>query len=69
MNSLDYLLLFKKYIAKEESSYKLGDLGEKYVNLGKISYGRLNLNTNYLKQDFQTHLLEYNSEMLILLRH
>jgi DNA polymerase elongation subunit (family B) len=38
VNSLDYMLLLKKYIMKEESSYKLGDIGEKYAKLGKIEY-------------------------------
>lgn len=38
INHLDYMLLFKKYIVKQEPSYKLGDIGEKYVNLGKIEY-------------------------------
>lgn len=38
VNSLDYMLLLKKYIMKEEPSYKLGDIGEKYVKLGKIEY-------------------------------
>jgi len=44
VSSLDFMHLFKKYIAKEEPSYKLGDIGEKYVKLGKIEY-RGNLNT------------------------
>ena len=38
VNSLDYMLLLKKYIAKEEPSYKLGDIGLKYAKLGKIKY-------------------------------
>jgi len=38
INHLDYMLLFKKYNAKQEESYKLGDIGTKYVNLGKIPY-------------------------------
>ena len=38
VNHLDYMLLHKKYIMKQESSYKLGDIGEKYVKLGKIEY-------------------------------
>jgi DNA polymerase elongation subunit (family B) len=38
VNSLDYMLLLKKYIMKEESSYKLGDIGLKYAKLGKIEY-------------------------------
>jgi DNA polymerase elongation subunit (family B) len=38
INHLDYMLLFKKFVAKQEPSYKLGDIGEKYVKLGKIEY-------------------------------
>lgn len=38
INHLDYMLLFKKYVTKQEPSYKLGDIGEKYVKLGKIEY-------------------------------
>lgn len=38
INHLDYMLLFKKYITKQEDNYKLNDIGEKYVKLGKIEY-------------------------------
>jgi DNA polymerase elongation subunit (family B) len=38
VNHLDYMLLFKKFITKQEPSYKLGEIGEKYVKLGKIEY-------------------------------
>ena len=38
INHLDYMLLFKKFIVKQEPSYKLGDIGEKYVKLGKVDY-------------------------------
>ena len=38
INHLDYILLFKKYIVKQEPSYKLDDIGEKYVKLNKIEY-------------------------------
>ena len=38
VNSLDYMMLIKKYIPKEEASYKLGDIGLKYAKLGKIEY-------------------------------
>jgi len=31
-------MLLRKYITKEEPSYKLGDIGLKYANLGKIEY-------------------------------
>lgn len=43
VNHLDYMLLHKKYIMKEEPSYKLKDIGPKYANLEKIEYeGNLN---------------------------
>jgi DNA polymerase elongation subunit (family B) len=43
INHLDYMLLHKKYIAKQEPSYKLKDIGSKYANLTKIEYeGNLN---------------------------
>jgi DNA polymerase elongation subunit (family B) len=38
INHLDYMRLFKKYVTKQEPSYKLGDIGEKYVKLGKVEY-------------------------------
>jgi DNA polymerase elongation subunit (family B) len=38
VNCLDYMLLLKKYLMKEEPSYKLGDIGTKYAKLGKIEY-------------------------------
>ncbi len=38
INHLDYMLLFKKYVTKQEDSYKLNDIGFKYVDLGKIEY-------------------------------
>ena len=57
VNSLDYLLLFKKYITKVEPSYKLGDLGEKYVNLGKIQYDG---NLDMLFREDPNKFIEYN---------
>jgi DNA polymerase elongation subunit (family B) len=57
VNHLDYMLLHKKYIMKEEPSYKLGDIGEKYVKLGKIEYEG-NLNTLF-KSDLNA-FIEYN---------
>jgi len=57
VNHLDYMLLHKKYIMKEESSYKLGDIGLKYVNLGKVEYEG-NLNTLF-KNDLNT-FIDYN---------
>jgi len=57
INCLDFMLLFKKYITKEEPSYKLGDIGTKYVGLGKIEYSG-NLNTLF-KED-KNKFIEYN---------
>jgi DNA polymerase elongation subunit (family B) len=57
VNSLDYMLLLKKYVAKEEPSYKLGDIGLKYVNLGKIEY---NGNLDKLFKEDPIKFIEYN---------
>jgi len=57
INHLDYMLLLKKYIMKEEPSYKLGDIGTKYVNLGKVEYEG-NLNT--LFRDDINKFIDYN---------
>jgi len=57
INHLDYMLLHKKYIMKEEPSYKLGDIGTKYVGLGKIEYEG-NLNTLF-ESDIHK-FIEYN---------
>jgi len=57
INHLDYLLLFKKYNAKNEPSYKLGDIGTKYVNLGKIEYEG---NLDRLFRDDVNKYIEYN---------
>jgi len=38
INHLDYMLLFKKYVTKQEPSYKLNDIGLKYIKLGKVEY-------------------------------
>ena len=38
INHLNYMLLFKKYIMKQEPSYRLGEIGKKYANLEKIEY-------------------------------
>jgi DNA polymerase elongation subunit (family B) len=57
VNCLDFMLLIKKYISKEEPSYKLGDIGTKYVELGKINYdGSL----NKLFQEDKEKFIEYN---------
>lgn len=57
INCLDFMYLIKKYIAKEEPSYKLGDIGNKYVKLGKIEY-KGNLNTLF-KEDINL-FIDYN---------
>jgi len=57
INHLDYMLLHKKYIMKEEPSYKLGDIGTKYVNLGKIEYEG---NLNALFESDIHKFIEYN---------
>ena len=57
INHLDYMLLFKKYVMKQEPSYRLNDIGEKYVKLGKIEYeGSLDV---LFKNDIKT-FIEYN---------
>lgn len=57
INHLDYMLLFKKYISKQEPSYKLSNIGKKYVNLDKIEYdGSLD---KLFKEDIH-RFIEYN---------
>jgi DNA polymerase elongation subunit (family B) len=57
INHLDYMLLHKKYIAKQEPSYKLKDIGLKYAKLEKIEYeGNLN---QLFKRDKAT-FIDYN---------
>jgi DNA polymerase elongation subunit (family B) len=54
---LDYMLLFKKFIVKQEPTYRLGDIGTKYVKLGKIEYnGSLD---NLFKEDVDK-FIDYN---------
>lgn len=55
--SLDYMNLFKKYITKQEQSYKLGDIGLKYANLGKIEY---NGSLDKLFKEDKQKFIEYN---------
>jgi len=57
VNSLDYMHLFRKYIMKEESSYKLGDIGLKYAKLGKIEY---NGNLDTLFKEDPNKFIDYN---------
>jgi len=57
INHLDYMNLFKKFITKQEPSYALGNIGEKYVKLGKVEYkGSL----DRLFQDDINKFIEYN---------
>ena len=57
INHLDYMLLFKKYITKQEPSYKLGEIGKKYAKLEKIEYqGSLD---KLFKEDIDK-FIEYN---------
>ena len=57
LNHLDYMLLFKKYNPKQEPSYKLGDIGEKYVGLAKIEYEG---NLDRLFNEDINKFIEYN---------
>lgn len=57
INHLDYMLLFKKYVPKQEPSYKLKDIGTKYVNLGKIEYEG-NLDKLFIED--KEKFIEYN---------
>jgi DNA polymerase elongation subunit (family B) len=57
LNHLDYMLLFKKYNPKQEPSYKLGDIGEKYANLTKIEYEG---NLDRLFNEDINKFIEYN---------
>ena len=57
INHLDYLLLYKKYNPKNEPSYKLNDIGTKYVNLGKVEYEG---NLDRLFKEDVNKFIEYN---------
>jgi DNA polymerase elongation subunit (family B) len=57
VNSLDYMHLLRKYIMKEEPSYKLGDIGLKYAKLGKIEY---NGNLDTLFREDPNKFIDYN---------
>ena len=57
INHLDYLLLYKKYNPKNEPSYKLNDIGTKYVNLGKVDYEG---NLDRLFKEDPNKFIEYN---------
>ena len=51
------MLLLKKYIMKEEPSYKLGDIGTKYAKMGKIEY---NGNLDTLFREDPIKFIDYN---------
>jgi len=57
VNSLDYMHLLRKYMMKEEPSYKLGDIGTKYAKLGKIEY---NGNLDTLFREDPNKFIDYN---------
>ena len=57
LNHFDLMNLHKKYVTKQEPSYKLGDIGLKYVKINKIEF-KGNLNTLY-KEDIDK-FIEYN---------
>jgi DNA polymerase elongation subunit (family B) len=57
VNHLDYINLFKKFVVKKEPSYKLNEIGLKYVKLGKISYTG---NLDRLFRDDPKKFVEYN---------
>jgi DNA polymerase elongation subunit (family B) len=57
VSSLDYMHLLRKYIMKEEPSYKLGDIGLKYAKLGKIEY---NGNLDTLFREDPNKFIDYN---------
>jgi DNA polymerase elongation subunit (family B) len=57
VNCLDFMHLLRKYIMKEEPSYKLGDIGTKYAKLGKIEY---NGNLDTLFREDPNKFIDYN---------
>ena len=57
LNHLDYMLLHKKFIMKQEPSYRLDAIGEKYAKINKIEYeGSLD---DLFERDIQK-FIEYN---------
>ena len=53
VESLDYIRLHKKYSWKDEPSWKLDAIGEKYTGVGKVDYD------GNLDQLFETDILKY----------
>ena len=63
--SLDYMRLHKKYSFKDEPSYKLDSLGEKYVDQKKIEYdGSL----DRLFEEDKEKFIEYNFVDVLILK-
>jgi DNA polymerase elongation subunit (family B) len=63
--SLDYIRLHKKYSFKDEPSYKLDSLGEKYVDQKKIEYeGSL----DRLFEEDKEKFIEYNFVDVLILK-
>ncbi len=57
INHLDFMLLKKKYEQRQEPSYKLNDLGLRYVDLGKLEYDG---NLNHLFKTNINTFIDYN---------
>lgn len=57
INHLDYMLLFKNFVPKQEPSYKLNDIGLKYVQLGKVEYEG---NLDKLFREDKQKFIDYN---------
>lgn len=57
INSLDYMRLYKKFIPKNQASYKLDYIGKKEVKLGKIKY---NGSLDKLFQEDINKYIDYN---------
>jgi DNA polymerase elongation subunit (family B) len=64
VSCLDYILLYKKFIGKNQPSFALGQIGKTEVNMDKIQYkGSLN---NLYKEDIEKYV-EYNlNDVLIV---
>jgi len=57
VSCLDYMVLYKKFIGRNEPSYALGEVGKRVVKMGKITYtGSLN---DLYKSDIAKYI-EYN---------
>ena len=66
ISSLDYLLLYKKFVPKKQTSYRLGYIGEKEVGMGKIAFkGNLN---DLFKQDIDKFIAYNLNDVDILVK-